>query len=119
MKTFCTNCGGGITYDSVRPNFCPDCGNPLGGAKASTPGRPPIKRPVYEEEYEEDLHVAPGELNVSLINRKAKPVMGESVFGTGATGFGTRRPMRPEDIEAFNRKLREEKTAPIEIDGGS
>lgn len=123
MKTFCTNCGGAINYESIRPNFCPDCGTPLGGAKASSttrsrpaPYNPPARRPVYPEyqEHQEEPEISPDELGFSL-KKKNAPVMAESVVGTGATGFGSRPQMRKEDIEAFNKKLQEERAEPIEI----
>ncbi len=53
---YCSSCGGKVEYLLNKPNFCPNCGSPMGGSSTVAKKAPtPIKRtPVRPEPATED-----------------------------------------------------------------
>lgn len=90
-----------MEYDLQRPSYCSSCGRPMSGSAASRPVqpayRPPSRRPIYEEEYEEISEIKPGDINVSFGGGGATIVPIEEILGKGEIGYSKRRGLSPEE----------------------
>jgi hypothetical protein len=51
---YCSQCGFKHNYNLAKPNFCTQCGGPLGAVSPSNKKLPAVKKKVKEEEYDDD-----------------------------------------------------------------
>jgi len=51
---YCSQCGFKHNYNLAKPNFCTQCGGPLGAVSPSNKKLPAVKNKVKEDEYDDD-----------------------------------------------------------------
>ena len=54
MKTYCPNCGSGMSYSGAKPKFCSSCGSPLSALAKQENKNYKIHEDVEVEEFEDE-----------------------------------------------------------------
>ena len=54
MKTYCPNCGHGMSYSGAKPKFCSNCGTPISSLAKEENQNYQTNEDVETEEYESD-----------------------------------------------------------------
>ena len=105
MKTFCSNCGTPIEYASKRPNFCPSCGNSLGGAVVAKPVASTSYQDVEVVEDYQNSNIDLSQIQVDFSFIK-KGVLIESVIGSSPLGDINRQKKSKKEIKEFFESMK-------------
>ena len=113
MKTFCSNCGTPIEYASKKPNFCPSCGNSLGGIPPKIVATTNPKVNSYEEadddiSYQSNSNYESVDSNQILVDfsfiKKGVPI--EAIIGSAPIGDVNRPKKTKKEIKEFFESMK-------------